>query len=214
MRHTNRLLALLAVGSLVLVGLPAAASAAMIQIELGGVDLAYDGSTITGVDSPDPLTNVTFFDDETKVGVRDDDTYGVSMDLDIPDVYDIPVGGGQVTSATDGTLYLNLGGGDFLSLLLDEVTVAYVPLTQSVRFVFAGSAAELVGQQLPFDLTIAEPISVSFSTNVREWSSDDDEYLSFFRSKGTGEITGIPEPATMGLLGIGGLALMLRRKRS
>ncbi len=159
-----------AVVLLLVAGLPAAASAAIVQIQVGGVDLVYDGSYVTdaSLSQPDPLSNATFIVDSTIVGAI---TSGVTMDLSIPDVYNIPVSGGQVISAANGTLNLDLGGTEFLNLTLDAAMISYIPLTSTVQFVFAGSTAGIDGQQLPYGLALGEPVSVSFSTQVSQQSS-------------------------------------------
>ena len=74
---------LLGISLVVLVGTAPAASAATVQIQLGGVDLSYDGTDIvdSGSTSPDPLTNATFLSGNTLLGVDDTD---VTLDLNIP----------------------------------------------------------------------------------------------------------------------------------
>ena len=188
------------------------ASAAVIQIQLGGIDLSYNGTNIvdTGtIQNPDPLTNATFIVNKVPVGV--DDT-GVTLDLYIPKVFNIPVVGGTVSSDIDGSLYLNLGDGKFLSLKLDSVAVTYIPLASTVYFVFAGSSASIAGQQLPYSLSLDDPVSVSFSTQVSQLSTAG-VYVSSFVSAGTGEIQGVPEPATLSMLALGGLAMLKRKRR-
>ncbi|MCC5828493.1 MAG: PEP-CTERM sorting domain-containing protein [Phycisphaeraceae bacterium] len=191
-----------------------AAQGSILQIQMGGVNLAYDGSTVA-TENPitlnpvDSLTNATFLLNEVEVGVV---TTGVTLDMFVPDVFNIPVGTSTiVNSSPGGTLMLDLGSGDFLSLDLDEASVAYIPLTATVEFVFAGAAAEIVGQQLPFGLTIADPVSISFSTQVTS-VTDDGTFITSFKSAGTGEIVGVPEPASLALMMLGSAAL-LRRKR-
>ena len=184
--------------------------AGIIQIQLGGVDISYSGNTVVdaGSEDPDTLTNATFLDDGVLLGV---DTTGVTLDLYIPGVINIPVGGGQVSTAVAGSLDLDLDDGEFLLLTLDSTTVTYLPLTSTVNFVFIGSVASIDGQELPYELSLFPPVSVSFSTQLVQPASESDGFVSAFVSAGTGEIQGVPEPATLALLAVGGLA-MLRRK--
>jgi len=239
-----KLYSLLLVGSVMLVGVAPVASGALIQIQLGGVDLRYDGTNIFdgGTSSPDPLTNATFLVDGVKPG---EDTADVTLDLMIPGVTNIPVGGGQVISTAGGsldldlgdgeylslaldtavvtyipvtsTMDLDLGDGEYLSLALDTAVVTYIPVTSTIQYVFVGSTASSTGENLPYLISIEDPISVSFSTQIMEAVSHSGGFLTAFKTAGTGEIqgfgVGIPEPATLSLLALGGLALIRRRRR-
>ncbi|MCY2931393.1 MAG: PEP-CTERM sorting domain-containing protein [Planctomycetota bacterium] len=114
----------------------------------------------------------------------------------------------------NGSLYLDLGSGEYLSLTLASAVVSYIPLTSTVQFVFAGAASAIAGQQLPYGLSLVDPVSVSFSTQVTPGSvSQSGGYVTAFTSAGTGEIQGIPEPTTMVVLATGGLATLVRRRR-
>ncbi len=189
------------------------ASAAVIQIQMGGVALSYDSSSSsivdTGTADPDPLTNATFLVNDSFIGV---DATGVTLDLNIPGVSNIPASGGQVTSSANGSLDLDLGGGEYLSLTLDSVVVNYIPVTSTVQFIFAGSSSTIDDQQLPYGISFVDPVSVSFSTQISEFTTTGD-YLATFVSAGTGEIQGIPEPATVGILAFGGILVLWRKRR-
>ena len=204
---------LLIVASAIVIGQAPIATAAVYQIQLGGVDLSYDGTNVVdgGIVDPDPLTNATFLYDNVLLGAY---TTGVTLDLFVPDVFNIPVGGGQVLSAPQGTLYLDLSGGEFLSLTLEEAIISYIPLSSTVHFVFAGSAGSIDGQQLPFGISLIDPVSVSFSTQLMQSVSHDGTYINAFVSSGTGEIQAIPEPATLGLLALGSMGLLKRKRRA
>jgi len=207
---------ILLVGSVMLAGVAPTASAALIQIQLGGVGLRYAGTNIfdAGTSSPDPLTNATFLVDGVPVGA---DTTDVTLDLHIPGVANIPVGGGQLNSSAGGTLDLALGGGEYLSLALDTAFVTYVPVTSTIQFVFIGSTASSTGQNLPHLISIDDPIGVSFSTQIVEPISHSSGFVTVFKSAGTGEIqgfgVGVPEPATLSLLSFGMLAVIRRRRK-
>lgn len=187
------------------------ASAAVIQIQLGGVTLSYDGNSIvdTGPVNPDTLTNATFMVSDSWVGM---DVTGVTLNLDIPNVSNIPLSGGPVSSDANGFLDLDLGDGEFLNLTLDSVTVNYIPVLSTVQFIFAGSSSTIDDQNLPYGLSFDNPVSVSFSTQISQ-IDDDGTYVTEFTSAGTGEIQGVPEPATLGMLAFGGIAALWRKRR-
>jgi hypothetical protein len=198
--------------AVVLLGLAQAAHAQLLQIQMGGVDLRYSGNQIRDFDpgnaNPDPLTNATFLLDSTQVGV---DTTDVTLDLLVPGVMNIPVGGGTVNSATNGSLDLDLGSGQFLSLALDSASVTYIPATSTVNYVFIGAAAAITGQNLPFGLTLGDPVSASFSIQTTEPVGSSGGFVTVFTTAGTGEIQGVPEPASLVLLSLGALTLLRRR---
>ncbi len=187
------------------------ASAAMVQIQLGGVTLSYDGSKIVddGIADPDTLTNATFLVNDVLLGL---DVTGVTLDLDIPGVSNIPMGGGQVPSAANGFLDLDLGGGEYLHLTLDSAVVNYMPVISTFQFVFAGSSSIIDEQALPYGLALSDPVSVSFSTQISQIANDG-TYVTSFTSAGTGEIQGVPEPATLGILAFGSIAALWRKRR-
>jgi len=177
--------------------------ASIIEIQFTGLDLSYDGSTISdaAAGSSDPLTTVTIAESGSPIAgspfVAD-----ISIDLSIPGVTDIAIGGDTVVSATGGTLDLSLPSGDFLSLDLDEVTITYLDLG-FVSFAFGGSIAGIDSQMLPAGLVLGDPTTISFSTTIGS-QTDDGTNLLTFSATGTGGIEGlaIPEPATITLLGL------------
>ena len=85
-----------------------------------------------------------------------------------------------------------------------------------MHFTFAGTVATISGQMLPDGLVLGDPVSVSFSAQVKAGTLDTvSGVVVGFEAAGTGELSGtaIPEPSTclLGVLGI--LALGLSRSR-
>jgi hypothetical protein len=194
-----------------------AASAGLIQVQLGGVDLRYAGSTLTDANpyGGDALTNATFLEDSVELGKDETD---VTLDLFIPGVTGISVHGDQVNSLPGGTLDLQMGGGDHVILDLESVQVTYLSVSSLIKFTFAGTVSMIVSQQLPYSLALQDPVTVTFSTQITSGYSEAAGLVSTFNASGTGELQSgdlpyIPEPASMALLGLGGL-MMVRRCRS
>ena len=196
--------------------LQATASAETLMIQYTGLNISYAESTITEVGNPDPLTSLIFTVDGAQVDPAL--TSDIAIDLSIPGVSDLPVGGGNTTSAAGGTLGLTLPGGDFLNLELGAVEVAYYSITGVVqlRFVLGASSAEVLSQSLPLDGWFGDDVAVSFSTKMKSGSlTQDAGYVTGFLASGTGEIEGelVPEPATVALLISGLLACLLGIRR-
>lgn len=180
-------------------------NAATLEILFEDIDISYDDSlgTIVDQNDPDPLTNVDFVVDGGVVGGI---PAGATLDFEIPGVPAIAdVSGTIVTSDPGGNFNFDFGGGNFLDLDLDEVTVTYISIL-SVKFAFGGSVAGIGGQDLPFGLTLGDPVSVSFSTTIDDITVDSGIVKSFLGS-GTGEVEGaaVPEPTSLGIAALGGL---------
>jgi len=188
--------------------------ASIIQIQLGGIDLTYDGTDITTVGgdvASDELTNATFLEDGAVVGVVSTD---VVLGALIPGVLGISAAGDSVDSAAGGHFTLGFGGSadpGFLILSLESVTVNYLDLGV-IQFALGASLASADFQDLPFDLVIGDEVSVSFSTQTSSFTIDSGEIASFVAS-GTGEIVEVPEPASLALFGLGTLAVAGRRRK-
>lgn len=200
-----------------------------LDIEFTGLNLTYDGSTISDSTDPnggncdpneaDPLTMVDFLVDGSSIGSVSNDVY---MDVSIPGVTGISDVDPVSVVFANGSGYFDLligsGAEEFLKLDSSEVTITYINSTSQVQFVFGASVVGIGSQDLPFDLTIGDPVTVSFSTRVKVGSKvvDDDDVVTAFSSAGTGEITGqaIPEPATCLLVALSLAATLLTRTRT
>ena len=217
--HKVAILAILAIAGL---AMAVPASAANLQILYTGINLCYDGSTLYNADEVggyDQLDIAVFKVDGVTVGT----SIPTYLQTSISGVENIPVGGGTVFSDSFAGIF-DLHFGTFLG------TDGYLALDwgEPVKVEFDGTdmtihgnavVGGIFGQSLPFGLTMAEPVTVSFSTQVFD-KTDDGQVLTSFKASGTGEVTGpvdpIPEPATLLLLGaglLGGRIVSRRRKK-
>jgi hypothetical protein len=197
--------------------------AATINIQFTGMDLVYDGSAIYdagstsgGLANPadaDPLGSVDFLVDGVEVGSLSND---VSLDVFIPDVTGIPVGANvvdnQITPGNPGFFDLLIGtsplASEFLLLDLEEVSITYLDVANIVQFTFGAAVTDVFFENLPFNLDIEDPITVSFSAQiVAGTKTDNGTDITGFDAAGTGEITGpgtqIPEPSSCVLAALG-----------
>jgi hypothetical protein len=194
--------------------------AATLEIQYTGLDISYDGSTITDLGDPDPLESVDFLVGGTKVlGLNAPGDSPLDMDLTVPGVTNLPVGGGMVTSAAGGTLSLDLPGGDYVDLELGVAEVTYVSVSiVQLNFVLAAGAGDVLGQLLPdeVDGVFGDIVAVSFSTNIDNGTlTDNGDFITGFEANGTGEIEGalVPEPGCITLLLCGLVGLICWRRR-
>ena len=189
------------------------AQAGVIELQFSGLEISYDGSTITdGGTGADPLTSVVILEDNTVTGgspfVSD-----IAIDIVIPGVSGISAAGDQVLSDPGGSLTLSLPGGDFVALSLEEVIVTYVDGSDP-SFVFGATVAEVLAQSLPAGLVMNNPVSVSFSTTI-DTLTVDAGVVETFTASGTGEIRDvIPEPTTVALVLVGAFATLGARRGS
>lgn len=186
---------------------------AMVQIQMEGVDIEYLGSTVNigSKPVPDPLINVSFLLDGAPLGT---DSTDVSLQLFIPGVSGLVSNTpNSVGTGPGGTMYLDLGDGQHLNLTLGAGTVTFVP-GGLVDFVFIAMPAVLGSQNLPYGLSLVDPIDVSFSTQIPDGklTVGNSNQINGFTAAGTGEVAALPEPATIALLAIGGL-LMAKPRR-
>ena len=186
----------------------ASASAALLEIEFTGLNLAFDGSDIydaggAAEGDSDDLTTMTFELDGALLGTLDSD---IGADILIPDVT-IPAGGGSTTSVGSGGFFdlLTSLAGIGLELDIDTFDIFYTGFEVAI---FGNGVATEVSQDLPFGPGIVpgSEVSISFSTQV-DVLTDDGQVVTSFESSGTGEVRGeaIPEPGTLLLSLLGSL---------
>ena len=207
--------------------------ATSLEIQLGGVDVVFDGATINdagssvfGTEDPadgDPLDTVTFKVDGTAIGTLIGYPVGtdpLSLDIHIPGVPPIPEGGGLVTTSgippgTFDLLTKPLASAIGLALDLDAVVITYQPILSNMSFVFAGSVATIDSQDLPLGLEIGSPVTVTLSMQTDSVTTLGG-FVDSFTASGTGEILGflVPEPSTVVLASLAILGLLARRRRA
>ena len=192
-------------------------AASTLNIQFTGLDITYDGATLTTIGNPDSLDSVALKVDGSLAGpVLVAPTDNISADLSIA-VTNIPDTGGVGTFAAPGSFDLGLLTGG-LNLSLTQAAVEYLS-TGFVDFVFAGAFASIDSQDLPYGLVIGEPVTLSFSAQVDPTSvTSSGGFLTGFTASGTGEVQGavVPVPAALWLFGSGliGLIGIARRKKA
>ena len=186
----------------------ASASAALLEIEFTGLNLAYDGTDIydaggAAEGDSDELTTMTFELDGALLGTL---TTDIGIDALIPDVT-IPAGGGSTTSTGSGGFFdlLTSAAGIGLALDIESFDIFYTGFDIAI---FGNGFATEVAQDLPLGPGIipGSEVSISFSTQV-DVLTDDGSVVTSFESSGTGEVRGaaIPEPGTLLLSLLGSL---------
>ncbi|MEM1012946.1 MAG: PEP-CTERM sorting domain-containing protein [Planctomycetota bacterium] len=190
-------------------------AAASIQISVTGFDFTYDGTNITDANplGTDDLASIDFFSDGVLVGSLTP-ADAIATGVTIGDVLNIPAGGGVVTSAAPLGIGFDLFfTGGFLFLDVTDVQVFYSGSEIGVTGVT--SNVDIFLQDLPFGLELDpnEPVSLSFSGLISDLT-DDGQFVTSFDASGTAEVRGeiIPEPASIAMLGLGGLTLLRRRR--
>lgn len=198
----------------------------VVEIQFTGLDLVYDGTDIAdatalagGAGNPadaDPLTTMVFLVNGSPVGTLTSDIFA---DVLVRDVFNIPEAGGVVTSGGNGGAFgfdlLTSLAGWGISLDIDKFNVYY--FGDEVAIAAAGIATQIGYQDLPYGIVLDGTKTVSIvasSTNLSNVTGSGG-YLTGFDASGTGSIKGVfvPEPATLGLLALGGLGAFLNRKR-
>lgn len=179
-----------------------------------------DGGGLAGSDS---LFSASFSVDGSAVGTV---ASGVTADLLVSAVPALTAGV-PVTAPAGGTFRLDFSdapnAGKFLDLDLSSVSVAFVDAT-TVQFAFGASVASSVTEDLPLDLGIGSPVSLSFSSQVTGGLTSTAAGVVGFLANGTGEVRGdnapdtnggIPEPSSIALASLFGLmgSVVVMRKR-
>lgn len=190
-------------------------NASQISIQFSGLDLTYVGDEFGGdlydTVSPfggggdpataTPLVTVSYFLDNVLLGVQITDIWADVATFTGP----IPATGGIVT-----------GLGGIFDLLTQNSNPGWgVAVNTNVgELIYDANNNTLLGSTtgllfantLPFGLAFdpSQPLTVSFSTQLSNVTSANG-FLTGFRARGTGEITGVlvPEPTSIALVGMG-----------
>jgi len=201
--------------------LSAPVMAGTIEIQLSGVNLNYSdpdadglgtGTLVTAGGPVDSLIGMDFLEDNSLISSLPTGAESLGLEFSVSGIPSIAVPAlGQsttVTSPVDTSLELTVDGLPILELAFDSVDVIYTNFNVSsinIRFLFAGSAGTILGQDLPFSAAVTDPVLVSF--NLQGPLVETNGYLQSFTGSGGGVLTGtiIPEPNSMALLGLASL---------
>jgi len=230
MRFTLKVVGVITTVGALIGGMATVARAGMIEIQVSGLDLVYDGlniyddgSQVGGSGNPadsDPLISMSFLVDGNLVGTLSSDIFA---DVFIANVINIPAGGGFVMSGPQGNTFgfdlltSNNNPGWGLALNLDRMQVFYSG--GNVFIAGGGVASSLSNQNLPFGLVLdaSQTISIAFSSSALSNVTSVGAFLTGFRSSGTGNVRGtlIPEPSALALVLVAaGSVLTVFRRRS
>ncbi len=204
------------------------ASAAVLQIQMSGLNFIYTGDATGGTLcdaggcaggggsalTADPLITAAFIVDGNLVGLLT--LPGIWGDLFLPVNDGIASVGPTLTDTGAGffDLLTSAGpGGWGLALDLEPGGVLIYSNNQ-LSFTGTASVSNIFAQNLPFGLEIGMPIEFSYSANVIPPFTFAGGFITSFSAAGTPEVIGqaVPEPASILLLG-SGLAYAARRVR-
>jgi hypothetical protein len=207
----------------------APASGSILEIQFSGMDLVYNGTDLydaggiagsTGNPAQaDPLLTMSFLVDGVPQGSTL--TSNIAIDTVIKALSGIPAAGGSVmTGGNANTFGLDLltkattpAWG--LALNIDKFNFFYSG--NKVAIATAGQSTSVWAQSLPFGLAFdtSQPISIVLSSADLTSVTTAGGFLTGFHAAGTGNISGVllPEPTTMLLLALGGVAFLRRRTR-
>ena len=216
----------LAALALVLLAQVTPASAAVLQIQMSGINFVYTGTAAGGTlcdaggcaggggsaGVADPLITASFIVDGNLVGTL---MANIWVDAIIGVNTGLLDNGGNTVATTSGGIFdlLTSAGPGGWGLALNLGNGALLFSDNILSFSGVASVSGIFAQNLPFGLAIDDPVVVSYSANILTSTTAGGVYTAF-TAAGTGEVIGqaVPEPASILLLG-SGLAYAARRVR-
>lgn len=195
------------------VGLMASAHAG-VQITFNALNVTYDGASLNLSDAgglpsgADAVIQLTFLDTITSAEIGTLPTAEVDFHITLNGPLAAPFGDALGTASfftiTSGAYSLVLGASD-VRVFVNPANVASINVTNPL----------IISQTLPFGISLDDPVSFNLSASLQTSATSGGNYSSF-TALGNGNVVAaqVPEPAVLGLLGIGLLAMGLRRGRN